>query len=79
MNSQPLWKYKIGQQVFYYNQGAIWHCRIVAIRVIISSAGNKITYDIMPYNETLFTKLCDVSEDNLVTDIQAIIDIIPIK
>ena len=72
-------KYDLGQQVFYYKQGSIWHCRIVEIDITIRGDKTRVTYDIMPYSEQLSNKFCNIDEDNLVIDIQDIINIIPIK
>lgn len=72
-------KYELGQQVFYYEKGSIWHCRITSINVNVRPNDIKINYDIMSYDNTLFSIRCKVDENLLVSDIQDIINIIPIK
>lgn len=71
-------KYNIDDNVFYFNNGIIWHCHITRINIGVTQNGIKLTYNIIPYNGAAFQNII-VNEDEITDNIEDVIKIIPIR
>ena len=73
-------KYNVDDNVFYFNNGIIWHCHITRINIRVTQEGIKLTYNIVPYsNELRACEFIIVNEDEITANIEDVINIIPIR
>ena len=72
-------KYEVGQQVFIFKNGYIYHCHITNIIVNIHTNEIMYSYTLAPYSAPVGGSFYNVDENEICSSLEDMIHIIPIK